>query len=378
MESFGHGINKFAINLYSRLVSSEKNLFFSPYSIFCALALSHAGAAGRTLEHMSAVMSFPMDGDKMHCLNGKLMASLTRTHEEAEYKLKVANSLWLQEGYPILEKYVQFIEETYHAAPRAADFETSVESARQSINRWVEDLTENLIRDLIPPDTLSELTRLILVNAMYFKGYWVFAFDEELTQEKPFKRGLSGGGERPVPMMFQTDEFWYMEEEDFQVLQLPYAGGDLAMLAILPREVDGLESIEKNLAAGNLEDWISKLRRETVQALLPKFKLSAGMMLGNVLRKMGMNDAFSPEAADFSKITQREKIYLSEVAHQAFVEVNEKSTEAAATAGIVDGLGEPEEPPKIYFFRADHPFVFMIRDQNSGSILFLGCLVDPE
>ena len=129
LQSFGQGINKFALNLYSSSVSPGKNLFFSPYSIFCALALSHAGAAGRTLEQMSAVMSFPMDGEKMHRINGKLMASLTRTDEDAEYKLKVANSLWLQEGYPVLEKYLQFVEETYHAAPRVADFETSVESA---------------------------------------------------------------------------------------------------------------------------------------------------------------------------------------------------------------------------------------------------------
>ena len=180
-------------------------------------------------------------------------------------------------------------------------------------------------------------------------------------------------------MMFQTDEFLYMEEEDFQVPQLPYAGDDLAMLAILPREVVGLESIEKKLTAENLEDWISNLRLETVEVHLPKFKLSDGMMLGNILREMGMDEAFSPEKADFSKITQREKIYLSEVVHQAFVEVSEKTTEAAAaTTGIVAGLGEPEEPPKIYFFKADHPFVFLIRDRNSGSILFLGRLVDPQ
>ena len=379
LESFGQGLNNFAMNLYSSSASPGKNLFFSPYSIFCALALSHAGAAGRTLEQMSAVMSSPMDADKMHHLNGKLMASLTRSTEDAVYKLKIANSLWLQEGYPVIEKYLQFVEETYHAAPMVVNFETSVESARKSINKWVEDQTENLIRDLIPPDTLSELTRLILVNAIYFKGSWEFPFDEEWTEEKPFKLGVSGGGEKPVPMMFQTDEFQYMEEEDFQVLQLPYAGGDLAMLAVLPREVDGLDSLEKKLTAGNLEDWISKLRRETVQVHLPKFKLSDGMMLGSVLKEMGMDEAFSPEKADFSQITQAEKIYLSEVVHQAFVEVSEKTTEAAAaTAGVMAGLALPEEPPKIYIFRADRPFVFIIRDRYSGSILFLGRLVDPQ
>jgi len=370
------GGNAFAADLYARLKEQKGNLFFSPYSISSALAMTYAGARGDTAAQMAQVLHVDLAPDKLHAAYGALTGSLNAAGKAGYFELAIANALWAQKGYPFIPEYLALVEKAYAAKVLEADFQKDAEAARTTINRWVEDQTRDKIKDLIPPGVLNDLTRLVLTNAIYFKGNWVHQFKDNRTQDGPFT--LLGGERVQAPMMHQTEHFGYLETEAFQALEMPYKGGALSMVVFLPKKADGLGDFEKSLTAENLESWIPKIAYEEVIVTFPKFKMTSAFSLGGPLAAMGMKDAFSG-AADFSGMSTKERFFLQAALHKAFVDVNERGTEAAAATAIIVGATAMPPPPKPKpVFTADHPFLFLIRDTRSGAILFLGRVMNPK
>lgn len=367
------GNTEFALSLYVQLGSQKENLFFSPLSLSTALAMTYAGARGQTAAQMAAVLRFPKDQKDLHSAFAALNKSLQADSETKGYQLHVANALWGQKGYGFRQDFLSMLKTSYGAGLNEVDFQTATEAARRTINAWVEQQTKDKIKDLIPPRAVNALTRLVLTNAIYFKGDWLHPFTKPLTKDEEFR--VSATKQVTVPMMNQTGFFNYFAGDGFQALELPYVGEKLSMLAFLPKEVDGLAEFEKSLTARNLTQWLPQLHRQEVVVTLPKFTITADFMLKDVLATLGMPLAFGDDA-DFSGISAEKTLALSAVIHKAYVDVNEEGTEAAAATGAIVGVTSIGPPPVI--FRADRPFVFLIRDTSSGSILFLGRLVQPQ
>jgi serpin B len=390
-ETVVKGNNDFALKLYTKLAEQQEgNLFFSPYSISTALAMTYAGARGRTEAQMAEVMHFPTaastqpgaellprstrDQKQFHSTFGTITKSLNDRGEKGAYELIVANALWGQKGYGFLRKFLELIEASYGGKLNEVDFIGATESARQRINAWVEKKTRGKIKDLIAKGVLDTMTRLVLTNAIYFKGNWANQFQEEETRDAPFT--LLDGEKIVVPMMNQTGEFKYMETEGFQGLELPYIDEELSMIIFLPKKFDSLNEFEKKLTCENLSRWLVELRKQKVIVSIPKFKMTSQFALAEVLKSLGMTDAFSVNA-DFSGMNGKKDLFISAVIHKAYVDVNEEGTEAAAaTAVVVSRAAIQPKPTPI--FRADHPFVFVIRDNKSGSILFVGRVANPK
>jgi serpin B len=378
-EAVVEGNNRFAVELYAKLREQEGNLFFSPYSISAALAMTYAGARGETEAQMAKVLHFPSQTvggqERFHPAFGAIIKDLNARGEKGKYELIVANALWGQKGYGFLKEFLQLVESDYDGQLNDVDFISDTESARKTINAWVEKKTKDKIKDLITPGVLDQLTRLVLTNAIYFKGNWASQFKKERTEDAPFT--LVGGEKVDTPMMNQTEQFGFMETEDFQGLEMPYVNNELSMIIFLPKRTDGLAEFEKKLTAENLSQWLARLRKREVIVSVPKFKMTSQFSLADVLKQMGMTDAFSSEAADFSGINGKKCLFISAVIHKAFVEVNEEGTEAAAATAVVTrttAIGPKETP----VFRADHPFLFLIRDNDSGSMLFIGRMMNPK
>lgn len=372
VRAVARGGNAFAFDLYSRLRDRDGNLFFSPASVATALAMTFAGAEGETEREMAKVLHFDLPEDRLHPAYGTLGRVLDAKNKN--YRLSMANRLWAAANYPLRPEYLSLTREAYGAELAPLDF-ARTEQARRTINGWVEGRTNDRIQDLIPPNVLGPDTRLVLTNAIYFKGNWADEFAKDATSDEPFR--LAGGGEVTAPLMRQTDDFRYGEADGLQLVELPYAGRDLSMLMLLPREV-GLETLEESLTVENVEAWSAGMGVREVDLALPRFKTTSQFLLGDTLAAMGMPLAFSDDA-DLSGISSAEALKISEAIHKAFVEVNEQGTEAgAATAVVVAPTAAPAEetvPPVV--FRADRPFVFLIRDHRTGAVLFLGRVADP-
>ncbi|MHC4517152.1 MAG: serpin family protein [Planctomycetota bacterium] len=383
------GNNQFALELYHKLRSGDGNLFFSPYSISTALGMTYAGARGATENQMAAALCLPTSAGTWEKLGataapmtqkeyahlfGRLMKELNARGSTDEIQLSVANALWGQKDYAFLPAFVELVETEYDGRLQEMDFVRAAEQARQTINTWVEKETRGKIKDLISAGLLNAMTRLVLTNAIYFKGNWARQFKEEGTRPEPFT--LLDGDKTNVPMMNQRDEFRYAETEELQVLELPYVGDELSMLILLPKAIDGIGPIEEKLTRANLSTWLENLRQREVIVSVPKFRTTSKFNLQNVLASMGMPQAFT-STADFSGMTGTRDLFISAVVHQAYVDVNEEGTEAAAATGVVVRLTSVQ-PDRTPVFRADHPFVFMIRDNPSDSILFLGRVMNPQ
>jgi len=366
------GNNEFALDLYAKLRQQKGNLFFSPYSISTALAMTYAGARGNTATQMAETLHFTLDQDRLHPAFQALIKDLNPGRQEG-YELVTANALWGQQGYGFLPRFLELTEKHYGAGLKEVDFAGDTEGARKAINTWVEQQTRDKIKDLIQRGILNDLTRLVLTNAIYFKGNWAEQFNQDRTTEAPFT--LITGEKIDVPTMNQMADFKYMEEKHFQTLEMAYAGDKLAMTILLPRKVDGLTALEKSLTARSLRGWLKKLRRRRVLVTLPRFKLTTRFQLNDVLKSLGMKDAFVFRQADFSGMNGKRDLYISDVIHQAFVDVNEEGTEAAAATAVVATETAASRPP---IFRADHPFIFLIRDTTTNSILFLGRMMNPK
>ena len=369
---------RFALKLYRELNDGSGNLFFSPYSISTAMAMTWGGARGETASQMAGALEFtlkpdkeggPLGRERLHAAFGELQRSLRAAGGKGGVEMSIANALWPQNKYPFLKSYLDQIKEEYGSAGRPLDY-GSPEEARGVINRWVEGETRQKIKNLLPEGSIDSMTRMVLTNAIYFKGNWVTQFKVKSTRELPFR--LAAGKSAKTPMMFQKGNFGFFQDEEVQVLEMPYKGEKVSMVALLPRKVDGLAALEKNLSAGKLSGWLGKLRRVKVDTLFPKFKMTSRFDLSGKLQNLGMKKAFRD--ADFSGMDGTRNLYLSAVFHKAFVEVNEEGTEAAAATGAVVRLRSIRRGPS---FRADHPFLFLIRDKATGSILFLGRYAKP-
>jgi len=361
----------FALDLYQELRTNGDNLFFSPYSISTALAMTYAGARGETETQMQKALHFSLPQDELHPAFPALQGKFQEIQEQGNVQLFVANSLWPHEEYAFKEEFLTLLQQYYDAEITALDYAQQPEQARQTINAWVEDNTNDKIQELIKPGVLDAMTRLVLANAIYFKGDWVHQFNEKATRDMPFK--LSADQTVDTPMMYQEAHFGYWADEHLQVLELPYEGEQLSMLVLLPTQVDGLAQLEQQLNVENLKQWTDQLNPQEVQVWLPKFKLTSDFRLDQALQAMGMIDAFTRNA-DFSGMDGTRKLYISAAIHKAYVDVNEEGTEAAAATGISARLASARITPQ---FRADHPFMFLIRENQTGSILFMGRMTDP-
>ncbi len=368
------GNTAFAFDLYQQLrKTNDGNLFYSPYSISTALAMTYAGANNKTAEEMAQTLHFELAPVDFHNGFGHLINQFNQQGQKGDYQLSVANALWGQKDFPFLDSFLELNSQCYKAGLENVDFVKETEKTRKQINQWVEKKTQDKIKDLIPQGMLDATTRLVLTNAIYFKGDWTLKFDAEQTKDEPFY--VTPTKTVTAPLMHQKDRFKYAQAESLQLLELPYKGEDLGMLVLLPGEKNGLASLEKKLTAENLTEWQKLLRKKEVLVTLPKFTMTCRYDdLAKTLADMGMPIAFTSQA-DFSGMTGGKDLFISDVVHKAFVEVNEEGTEAAAATGVGMRLTAMPTPPPV--FQADRPFVFIIKDNNTGSILFVGRVADP-
>ncbi len=375
------GNNAFALDLYGRVARGDGNRFLSPFSISCALAMTYGGARGDTAAQIAKAMQFKLPPQQLHPAFHRLIAELNHQNDSAtdqeaarSVELLTANALWTQSGERILPDFQKLIEENYEGGLIPVDFRNAPDAARQYINHWVEEQTRGRIKDLLKPHHIDARTVLILTNAIYFKALWASPFAAQLTRPGDFQ--VTAGEKVQAQLMNLTGRFRYAEDPTAQALELPYQGGNLSMLVVLPRAGDGLAALEASLSLAKLEGWLNMLFERRVQVILPRFKLTAECELKDALSSLGMPAAFSGREADFSGMNGSRDLAISAVVHKAFVEVDEKGTEAAAATGVVMARASLALGPPLVF-RADHPFLFLIRDNSSGSILFMGRLVRP-
>jgi len=365
--------NKFTFDLYSELDKSESgNIFYSPYSIFAALSMTYEGAKGQTADEMKSVFHFP----ESNILRPNFAAIYNEINKGSEdYTLKTGNALWAQWDYPFLEDYMDRIEKYYGGKTANVDFIKETEKSRQTINFFIEEQTNNKIKDLIPEGFLNAMTRLVLTNAVYFKGIWKWQFDRSNTFEGDFK--ITPDNIVKTEMMnMEPDEdkakFNYADTGDLQILELPYRGDKISMLLLLPAE--NLDAIEPTLTTEKLNKYKSQMKETKLDLIsLPKFELDTKYFMKNTLSALGMPTAFS-QNADFSGMTGNKDLFIDFVIHQAYVRVDEEGTEAAAATAV--GMRLTALVPRNVF-KADHPFIFIIQEKETGNILFFGRVVDP-
>ena len=364
--------NRFAINLYSQYKSEEGNIFFSPFSISTAMAMVYEGAEGKTAKEIKSVFGFPKYDNSRRNQYSNLLSEINK--KDKEYALNTANALWAEQDFQFLDEYITTVEEYYGGKTTNLDFKNEWEASRLIINNWVEDKTNDKIKDLLPEDVIDADTRLVLTNAIYFKAKWLIQFDTDKTSDENFR--VNPDKSIKVPMMQRTDRksiFNYTQNEDLQILEMPYAGEDLSMLILLPLD-DDIEALENSFTIEKLTEWKKSLRRRKVNIYIPKFKFETKYFMKNTLSDLGMPTAFT-NSADFSGMTGTKDLAISKVIHQAFIEVNEEGTEAAATTGVTMMALSKKPPTPI--FKADHPFIFIIQQKETGNILFMGRVNNP-
>jgi serpin B len=378
VESVVLGNNAFACDLYRNLTGdpATENIFFSPYSLSSALAITYEGARGTTADEMASVLHLPVNDTSRR--DGFAAVNAGLNSDDANLTLRTANALWAEETYPFLPDYIETAERYYAANVTNLDFIGDGEESRLTINRWVEEQTEDKIRDLLPSGSIDALTRLVITNAIYFKGSWELQFDANETEDADFS--VSETETVQVPMMQRTDEdavYPYTETDTLQALAMPYAGGsNISMLVLLPKD-GNLTVAEEALDAENLAELHRSLAEERVDVFFPKFTLEEKYDLPGTLAAMGMPTAFIEGAADFSGMDGTNNLFIGEVVHQAFVDVTEEGTEAAAATAVEMVLSAAPLEEDVPVFRADHPFVFLIQDDDTGNILFVGRVVRP-
>ena len=362
--------NQFALELYLNL-TKESNVFFSPYSISTALAMTYEGARGETARQIADVFHFNEDDESRRSSFAAIYNILNK--ESPKYELSTANALWAEQTYPFLTNYTSAIGTYYGGRLTNLDFKTQQEPSRQTINKWVEEKTKNKIENLLPEGSILPITRLVLTNAIYFKGEWVKKFNKRDTRDMDFM--INNEQSVKVPMMKRTDKdakFNYANTGSIQMLEMLYDGANLSMLVLLPKPGE-MEKLEQNLTIENLNQWKSMMHERKIDVYIPKFKFTQKYALSKNLREMGMPLAFSPEGyADFSGMDGTKNLYIQQVYHKAFIDVNEEGTEAAAATGVVVGTTSIMER-----FMANHPFIFIIQEKTTGSILFMGKVVNP-
>ncbi|MFC1952347.1 serpin family protein [Chloroflexota bacterium] len=371
------GNSEFAFGLYHALGDTDGNLFYSPHSISLALAMTYAGARGDTEEQMADTVRFLPAQNDLHPAFNILDIELASRGEEAKgkdeegFRFNIVNTIWGQKDYVFISEFLDTLAENYGTGLRILDFIQAPEESRITINNWVSDQTEERIKDLIPQGTIDALTRLILTNAIYFNAAWQFPFDEDATADGTFY--LLNDGETTVPMMRQTESFGYTEGDNYQAVELTYDGRELSMVILLPASGQ-LETFEDSIDYRKVDGIISELENHQISLTMPKFKYESEFSLKRALTEMGMPIAFTTNA-DFSGMTGNQDLFIDEVIHKAFVSVDETGTEAAAATAVIMSLTAiPAEPIPVTL---DRPFVFLIRDIETGVILFIGRVLNP-
>ena len=365
----------FALALYKTIAEEQRgNLFLSPYSISSALAMTYVGARGDTEKQMAKTLRLSQDQAAVHPAFAEIASKLAAINAAGNVEVTVANALWLQQNFQVFDAYLATIRAQYRGQLFPVNFAEAAEAARQQINAWIEERTKQKIRELLPAGSVSDATRCVLTNAIYFKGKWANAFDADATTEQPFWVSLDQ--EISVPMMRLQAPMKFAQIENMQIVELPYAGEEVSLLLAISTAKDGIGFLERHLAWDVLASWRRDIAMQDVELFLPKFSFTSQFGLVNTLEQMGMTDAFS-DRADFSGIEESNTLRLSDVVHKAFVEVNEEGTEAAGATGVVIGVTSVQEPRSIPVARFDHPFFFLIQEKATGSILFMGRVANP-
>ncbi len=377
------GNTAFALDLYQKLKGQPGNLFFSPYSISASLAMTYAGARGQTEAQMAKVLHFNLGQTNLPVAFGELAARMDRIERWNRITIKTANSLWCQRDYEFTSAFLNLVHKFYRAEARQVDFGHSPQAAVNEINGWVEGRTKGNIKDVVAPGQFTGMTRLVLCNAIYFKGKWQHQFKVSDTKPAPFH--VTTIETVTVPMMYQKEHFKMIltDDDSAELLELPYSGTDLSMIILLPQikypwpdvANPGLPDFEKKLTTDNLRIWLAKLDQASPHETwvsLPRLTTTQSFDLVKTLQSLGMTSAFDVTNANFSGMDGTTNLFLSDVVHKAFVQVNESGTEAAAVSlELVKRKGMANR------FIVDHPFIFLVRDNGSGSIIFLGRIVDP-
>lgn len=365
----------FGFRLFAQLVNQGmgENIFISPLSVAIALAMTYNGAEGETREAMAKTMGIDeMSLEDVNDANAALRRSLSRIGPNVE--LTIANSLWAREGADFNTDFLERNRQFYEAEITSLDFDDP--AAPAIINQWVTENTQGKIDKII--DEINPMTVMFLINAIYFNGKWTVEFDEANTQDRPFH--LLGGSEKQHPMMSQSGEYQYMENDEFQAVSLPYGEGQVSMYIFLPHTGSSLTEFLGTLNASNWEEWLMRFQSREGDIVLPRFRTEYQASIKGPLKELGMGIAFDPDRANFEGMRQPPPgLYISEVKHKAFVEVNEEGTKAAAVTSVEFGVTsvKPEEPPGFSFV-ADRPFFYAIRDNGTASLLFMGTLMEPE
>lgn len=371
LDTLVQGNTTFALDLYRYLATSrEGNLFLSPASISAALAMTRGGARGATGAEMDATLHFELTQERLHPAYASLDASLNSSDDP--WELAIANRLWGQQGLAFEQPFLDLTRTHYGAEMASVDFAGAAEPTRQQINGWISDNTAQRIPELLKPGVIDASTALVLTNAIYFLGTWKNAFDPALTSEQPFT--TADGEQTKVPLMYQESAVRWTDNGDLALLAIPYSGDRLEMLIALPAAHDGLPALEASISPALLASWDQAMHPAKVKVWLPRFELNADFELSKALTDLGMPSAFGG-GADFSGMTTSTGLFISAVVHQAFVDVNEQGTEAAAATAVVMTRSAK---PRVTAFRADHPFLFMIRDTQTGAVLFMGRVVRPH
>lgn len=375
LEKLVQGNTVFTLELYHALTTGRAgNVFLSPFSVFACLAMALLGAKGYTADAIRRGLRLELENSETHAALAALQDTLHRYEGVRNLELRIANTLWAHKTFPVLSEFLENVQRYYRGGIEQVDFSNSNVACRL-INEWVGKATHGMIPDLLTEDQIHG-TLLVLANAIYFRGKWSSPFDEAFTRPKPFC--LPSGENIQVPMMEQSAAACYARIQNFQILEKWYGEGEFSMIILLPDRVDGLEALEASLSPQNLDAWLSMLEREDeVQIQLPKFRIASRYELESPLIEMGMDDAFNPEAADFSGITGKRDFFVNGVIHRGVIEVDEEGTKAAAATAMMFFLGMSQARPTP-IFHADRPFLFLIRHNDSKIILFIGRVVDPR
>ena len=371
------GNNQFSFGLYNEIKSnSNDNLFYSPFSISTAMAMVYAGARNETALQISKTLKFPAD-EKFHSDYKRLLTNLDEG-AKGSIQLNIANCLWAQKDFKFLDSYFDQVLTNYNSELKNVDFidPAEREKTRHEINLWVAQKTNERIQDILAPGTLTDRTRLVLVNAIYFYGDWAYPFEKHATSPKDFI--LIGGSKYRVPFMNQKKSYRYYEDDNIKAIEIPYKDDKACMMIILPHATDGITILDQSFNEKFFRKISDEFTFEQVHLSLPKFETTYEISLGETLSDMGMPRAFSDLGADFSGMTGKRDLYISDVIHKAFIKVDEKGTEAAAATAVVMEIAIARPQSDIKIFNADHPFIFCIKDNTTGSILFMGRMMKPE
>lgn len=377
LEALVKGNSSFAFELYGQLSAQPGNLFYSPYSISLALAMTWAGAKNQTEADMAATLGFTLPQAQIHPAFNALDLALTSRGKNAKasdgkgFRLNIANALWGQTGYPFEQPFLDTLGENYGAGMRVVDFHSDPDGSATLINQWVDKLTEGKIPELVTAEDITPSTELVLTNAIYFNAAWAEPFETKDTADGSFVK--ADGSAVTVPMMHGFRDTGYAKGDAYQALSLAYDGGELSMVLVMP-DAGTLSDFEASLDAAKIDDITSALGEHSVDVTMPRFKFDGSFSLSKALSQLGMEIAFTP-AADFSGISTKSALLIQEVIHKSFVSVNEAGTEAAAATAVLLGDTAAPEPATMTL---DHPFIFFIRDNATKSILFVGRVADPS